>query len=85
MEQPQCQRIAHVSSPLNKVLADFRQDQTKANSPRAICFFDSRAAALAWYNDPDYQAASAHRRASSKGRMLLQEGRDETSAPDPKV
>jgi uncharacterized protein (DUF1330 family) len=42
-------------------------------------------AALAWYNDPEYQAASVHRRAASKGRMILQEGRGDTAAPDPKV
>jgi len=50
-----------------------------------ILEFPDRAAALAWYNDPDYQAASVHRRASSQGRMLLQEGRGGTAAPDPKV
>ena len=47
--------------------------------------FPDRAAAEAWYNDPDYQDASRFRRASSKGRMFLQEGRSETAAPDPKV
>lgn len=47
--------------------------------------FPDRAAAEAWYNDPDYQEASRFRRASSKGRMILQEGRPETATPDPKV
>lgn len=47
--------------------------------------FPDRAAAEAWYADPDYQDASKFRRASSKGRMILQEGRAETGAPDPKV
>ncbi len=47
--------------------------------------FPDRAAAEAWYADPDYQAASRFRRASSKGRMILQEGRSDTATPDPKV
>lgn len=47
--------------------------------------FPDRAAAEAFYNDPDYQAASVHRRAASKGRMILQEGRSDTASPDPKV
>jgi len=47
--------------------------------------FPDRASAEAWYNDPDYQDVSAFRRAASKGRMFLQEGRAETAAPDPKV
>ncbi len=50
-----------------------------------IIEFPDRAAAQAWYNDPDYQAASEFRRAASLGRMILQEGRAETGAPDPKV
>ena len=50
-----------------------------------ILEFPDRAAAEAWYNDPDYQAASAFRRAASVGRMILQEGRADTAAPDPKV
>ncbi len=47
--------------------------------------FPDKAAALAWYHDPDYQNASAFRRAASKGRMILQEGRGNTADPDPKV
>lgn len=47
--------------------------------------FPDRAAAEAFYNDPAYQQASQFRRASSKGRMILQEGRSETGTPDPKV
>jgi uncharacterized protein (DUF1330 family) len=50
-----------------------------------ILEFPDRAAALAWYNDPEYQDVSQYRRAASKGRMILQEGRSETAAPDPKV
>ena len=51
-----------------------------------IIEFPDRAAAEAWYNDADYQSASAFRRAaSSGGRMILQEGRGETQAPDPKI
>lgn len=50
-----------------------------------ILEFPDRQAALAWYNDADYQSASEFRRLASKGRMILQEGRDNTSDPDPKV
>jgi uncharacterized protein (DUF1330 family) len=44
--------------------------------------FPDRAAALAGYNDPDYQYAAKFRRAASKVRVLLQEGRQDTAAPD---
>lgn len=48
--------------------------------------FPDRAAALAWYNDPAYQDASKFRRAAAQnGRMLLQEGRSDGVAPDPKL
>ena len=47
--------------------------------------FPDRAAAEAWYNDPEYQSASKFRRAASTGRMILQEGRGNTGAPDPLV
>jgi len=47
--------------------------------------FPDRAAAEAWYSDPDYQDAARFRRASSKGRMILQEGRADTATPDPRV
>lgn len=48
--------------------------------------FPNRTAAEAWYNDPEYQKVSEFRRASSShGRMILQEGRGETAAPDPKI
>jgi uncharacterized protein (DUF1330 family) len=50
-----------------------------------ILEFPDRATAMAWYNDVDYQTACAFRRAASKGRMILQEGRDNTRDPDPKV
>ncbi len=50
-----------------------------------ILEFPDRAAALAWHADADYQSASAFRRASSTGRMILQEGRGNTADPDPKV
>jgi uncharacterized protein (DUF1330 family) len=50
-----------------------------------IIEFPDRAAAQAWYNDPDYQTASEFRRAASVGRMILQEGRSDTGAPDPKI
>jgi len=47
--------------------------------------FPDREAALAWYNDADYQSAAEFRRLASKGRMILQVGRDNTKDPDPKV
>ena len=50
-----------------------------------IIEFQSREAALAWYHDADYQSAAEFRRLSSKGRMILQVGRDNTMDPDPKV
>lgn len=50
-----------------------------------IIQFPDKAAALAWYNDADYQSASAFRSASSTGRMILQEGRDNSTNPDPKI
>lgn len=47
--------------------------------------FPDRESAEAWYADADYQKASEFRRMASKGRMMLQVGRDNTTAPDPKV
>ena len=50
-----------------------------------ILEFPDKATALAWYNDADYQSASAFRRASSTGRMILQEGTANSIDPDPKI
>ena len=50
-----------------------------------IIEFPDRAAAEAWYADPEYQSASKFRRAASVGGMVLQEGRADTSTPDPKI
>ncbi len=50
-----------------------------------ILEFPDREKALAWYNDSDYQSACAFRRAASAGRMILQEGRENTRDPDPIV
>ena len=50
-----------------------------------ILEFPDKAAALAWHADADYQSASAFRRASSTGRMILQEGRANMTDPDPRV
>lgn len=51
-----------------------------------ILEFPDRAAAEAWYNDPEYQRLSEFRRAAStNGRMILQEGRSDQAAPDPRV
>lgn len=39
-----------------------------------------------WLNDPDYQAAAVFRKASSTmGRLLVQEGGENTDNPDPKL
>lgn len=50
-----------------------------------ILEFPDRETALAWYDDADYQSASGFRRLASKGRMILQAGRDNSADPDPKV
>ena len=50
-----------------------------------ILEFLDRSTAMAWYHDADYQSAAAFRRASSKVRMILQEGRINTKDPDPFV
>ena len=50
-----------------------------------ILEFKDRATAEAWHNDADYQHAAEFRRLASTGRMVIQEGRDDTAAPDPKV
>lgn len=48
--------------------------------------FPDAAAARAFYDDPEYQEVSQFRRAAaSGGRMILQEGRDDTAAPDPRL
>lgn len=51
-----------------------------------ILEFPDRAAAEAWYNDAEYQRLSEYRRAASTNcRMILQEGRPDQTAPDPRV
>lgn len=50
-----------------------------------ILEFPSTAHAQAWIKDPDYVAACKFRHASSTGAMIIQEGRDNTENPDPKV
>lgn len=51
-----------------------------------ILEFPDRAAAQAWYNDAEYQRLSEFRRAATTTtRMILQEGRAEQAAPDPRV
>jgi len=50
-----------------------------------ILEFPDRTTALSWYHDADYQTACVFRRASSTGRMILQEGRDNKINPDPKI
>ena len=46
--------------------------------------FPDRAHAEAFYADPDYQAASKHRRAGAKNcRIIIQEARPNTENPDP--
>ena len=55
------------------------------NERLVLIEFPDRETALAWYNDADYQSASEFRRLASKGRMILQAGRDNTTNPDPQV
>jgi uncharacterized protein (DUF1330 family) len=51
-----------------------------------ILEFPDRASAEAWYNDAEYQRLSEFRRAAASNcRMILQEGRPNQVAPDPKV
>lgn len=51
-----------------------------------IIEFPDRAHAEAWYNDPEYQAASKFRRAGANNcRIVIQEGRGNTADPDPKI
>lgn len=52
---------------------------------QVILEFPDQAAAQAWYNDTDYQGASAFRRLASTGQMYLQAGCDTSTAPNPKV
>ena len=47
--------------------------------------FADQDTALSWYNDADYQSAAEFRRLASRGRMILQAGRDNSLDPDPKV
>ena len=51
-----------------------------------IIEFPDRADAEAFYNDPDYQAASDFRRAGANNcRIVIQEGRGNMEDPDPMV
>lgn len=51
-----------------------------------IIEFPDRAHAEAWYDDPDYQAACAFRRAAAhNSRLIIQEARPNTEDPDPLV
>ncbi|MCP3979058.1 MAG: DUF1330 domain-containing protein [bacterium] len=48
--------------------------------------FPSKADVEAWFADPDYEEAMAFRHAASTMNfLLLQEGGDDTEAPDPKL
>lgn len=61
-------------------------ENTSYDGRLVILEFPSKAHAEAWYNDPDYQEAVAFRQAASTMHMLLvQEGGDNTEAPDPKL
>ncbi|MEM7093657.1 MAG: DUF1330 domain-containing protein [Actinomycetota bacterium] len=51
-----------------------------------ILEFPSKADVKAWFADPDYEEAMAFRHASSTmNYLLLQEGGEDTEAPDPKL
>ncbi len=61
-------------------------ENTSYDGRLVILEFPSKAHAEAWYNDPDYQEAVVFRQAASTMHMLLvQEGGDNTEAPDPKL
>ena len=48
--------------------------------------FPSKAHVEAWFADPDYEEAMTFRHAASTmNYLLLQEGGDDTEAPDPKL
>lgn len=56
------------------------------NERLVIIEFPTRAHAEAFYADPDYQAASKHRRAAAANcRLIIQESRPNTADPDPLV
>jgi uncharacterized protein (DUF1330 family) len=47
--------------------------------------FPSKAHVEAWLQDPDYVEAAKFRKAASVARLLVQESRGDTEAPDPKI
>lgn len=84
----------HTPETLKKYGGRFltRGDEATASEGQAftermvILEFPDRATAEAWYNDPEYQRLSEFRRAASTNcRMILQEGRPDQTAPDPRV
>lgn len=50
-----------------------------------IVEFPDSASAHALFEDPEYMKAAEYRRAASTGRVILQEGRADTAAPDPQL
>ena len=50
-----------------------------------IVEFPTQADAEALFNDPEYTDAAQVRRAASVGRLIVQEGRGNTTNPDPKI
>ncbi len=50
-----------------------------------IVEFPSQADVEAFFNDPAYQEAAVFRRAAAVGRLIVQEGRGNTTNPDPKI
>ena len=61
-------------------------ENTSYDGRMVILEFPSKADVQAWFDDPDYQEAMAFRHAASTMHMLLlQEGGDNTEAPDPKL
>jgi uncharacterized protein (DUF1330 family) len=87
-------RATHSPKTLPKYGGRFltRGDQATTSEGEAftermvILEFPDRASAEAWYNDPEYQRLSEFRRAATtNSRMVLQEGRADQVAPDPRV
>ena len=55
------------------------------NDRMVILEFPDRQAILDWFADPEYQEAKIFRHASSKARILVIDGQENTHDPDPKL
>lgn len=55
---------------------DYESMEGEARTRNVVIEFESREAALACYNDPDYQAAMKFRHAAADGELILVDGFD---------